>query len=288
MSGKPETVKEYYERINKVLIHINNNLNEDLDLEKLASISNFSVFHFHRIMKAYLREPLWAYIMRIRLDTAARLLRFSDKPINEIAYEIGYETPSSLNKAFKKRFSVTPMEFRESKVYFHANGTFIKPPQKLEIMKLKPKIRQLKDKNVIYITTKGYNENIGIVWEKLVNYIKENKLFSFNMEFIGIGHDSPQVTERENCRYDGCITVRKPVKPDGEIGYKTIEGGKFAVFRYKGQYEKFDDVYMEIYNVWFPNSGYELRNVPSFEKYLTNPEKVKPENNITEIYIPIE
>ena len=288
MSGKPETVKEYYERINKVLIYVNNNLNEDIDLEKLASISNFSIYHFHRIMKAYLREPLWAYIMRIRLDAAARLLRFSNKPINEIAYEIGYETPSSLNKAFKKRFNVTPMEFRESKGYFHANGTFIQLPQKLEIMKLKPKIRQMKDKNVIYITTKGYNENIGIVWEKLMIYIKQNKLFSFNMEFIGIGHDSPQVTERENCRYDGCITVRKPVKPDGEISYKTIDGGKFAIFRYKGPYEKFDDVYMEIYNVWLPNSGYELRNSPSFDKYLTNPEKVKPENNITEIYIPIK
>lgn len=288
MSGKPDTVKDYYERINNVLVYINNHINEDLKLDQIASISNFSVFHFHRIMKAYLNEPLWAYIMRIRLDTAARLLRYSNKPINEIAYEIGYETPSSLNKAFKKRFNVTPMEFRESKGFFHADGTFIQPPQKLEIMKLKPKIKEIKDKNVVYITTKGYNENIGLVWGKLVNFIKEHKLFSFNMEFFGISHDSPQVTEKDNCRYDGCITVRKPVKPIGEIGYKTIEGGKFAIFKYKGSYEKFDDVYMEIYSIWLPKSGYELRNQPPFDKYLTNPEKVKPENNITEIYIPIK
>ena len=288
MGEKPDTVKDYFERINNVLIYINNHLNDEMNLDKLAAVSNFSVYHFHRIMKAYLREPLWAYIMRIRLDTAARLLRYSSKPINEIAFEIGYETPSSLNKAFKKRFNVTPGEFRESKGYLQADGTFIHPTQNLEIMKLKPKIKQIKDKYVIYVNTKGYNENIGISWEKLINYVKEHKLFSFNMEFFGIGYDSPQITERENCRYDACITVRKPVKPEGEIGYQTIKGGNFAIFKYKGPYEKFDDVYMEIYNAWLPNSGYVLRNQPPFDKYLTNPSKVKPENNITEMYIPIE
>jgi len=289
MSGKPETVKDYYERINKVLFYVNNHLNENLDLEKLAGISNFSVFHFHRIMKAYLNESLWSYIVRLRLDTAARLLKITENPVNDIAYSIGYESPSSFNKAFKKRFNVTPKEFRESKGFFNANGTFIMPSKELVFLKLKPKIKIIKEKELIYIQTKGlFSENIGEAWTKLTKFISEYKLWTFNTEFLGVGYDSPQITERENCRYEACITVRKPVKPHGEIGYKTLPGGKYAIFRYKGPYENFDAVYGEIFNVWYPESGEMLRNVPSFEKYLTNPGKVKPENNITEIYIPIE
>ncbi len=105
MNNKTITVKDYQERINRVLIYINNHIEDKLDLECLANISNFSPFHFHRIMRAHLNEPIGSYISRIRLETAARLLKFSNQNINEIAYKIGYDTPSSLTKAFKKRFN---------------------------------------------------------------------------------------------------------------------------------------------------------------------------------------
>ncbi len=289
MTGKPDTVKDYFERINKVLLYINNNIEEKLDLEKLAEVSNFSIFHFHRIMKAYLNEPLWSYIVRLRLDTGARLLKMTEKPINDIAYSIGYETPSSFNKAFKKRFNVAPKEFRESEGFFNADGTFIMPPKNLIFMNIKPKIKEIKDKDIIYVQVKGlYTERIGEAWKKLTDFASENRLWSFHTDFLGLGYDSPQITERENCRYEACLTVRKSINPHGEIGFKTLQGGKYAVFKYKGPYENFDNVYADIFNSWYPNSGEMLRNVPSYERYLTNPEKVKPENNVTEIYIPIE
>ncbi|MFC2136986.1 GyrI-like domain-containing protein [Bacteroidota bacterium] len=289
MTGKPDTVKDYFERINKVLLYINNHMEEKMDLDKLAEVSNFSTFHFHRIMKAYLNEPLWSYIVRLRLDTAARLLKMSEKPINDIAYSIGYETPSSFNKAFKKRFDVAPKEFRESKGFFNADGTFIKPALNMTHLNLKPKIKNVKDRDIIYIQVTGlYSEKIGDGWAKVCHFASKNKLWGFNTEFLGLGYDSPQITERENCRYEACLTVRKPVKPEGEIGFKTLKEGRYAIFRYKGSYENFDKVYAEILNVWYPKSGETLRNVPSYERYLNNPDKVKPENYLTEIYIPIE
>ena len=289
MTGKPDTVKDYFERINKVLLYINNHIDEKMDLERLAEVSNFSTFHFHRIMKAYLNEPLWSYIVRLRLDTGAWLLKMSEKPINDIAYSIGYETPSSFNKAFKKRFNVTPKEFREDKGFFNADGTYNLPKHEQECINMKPKIKHIKDKDIIYVQVKGlYSEKIGDGWSKLGTFMIENKIWSFHTEFLGLGYDSPQITERENCRYEAAITVRKPVKPYGEIGFKTLKGGKHAIFKYKGPYENFDKVYGEIFYNWYPKSGEILRNAPSYERYLTNPMKVKPENNITEIYIPIE
>ena len=143
---KDDTVKDYFERINKVLEYVNNNMDEKLDLKKLAEISNFSEYHFHRIMRAYLNESLGSYLIRLRLDTAARLLRYSDESIQDITYKTGYEIPSSLNKAFKKRFNVSPKEFRDSQGFFRPDGTFIKPYKKDSNMNLKPKIKELKEK----------------------------------------------------------------------------------------------------------------------------------------------
>lgn len=57
MRKKDIEIGNYYtQRINKVLYFIDNHLDEKLDLEQLATISHFSQYHFHRIIKAYLGE----------------------------------------------------------------------------------------------------------------------------------------------------------------------------------------------------------------------------------------
>ena len=68
--GKEETQKGYYERINKVISYINLHIGDEMDMKQLAQIGNYSDFHFQRIMRAYLGEPLGAYIIRIRLESS--------------------------------------------------------------------------------------------------------------------------------------------------------------------------------------------------------------------------
>ena len=68
-----------------------------------------------------------------------------------------------------------------------------------------------------------------------------------------------------------------------------ISGGKYAVFSHKGPYTNLSDTYNAIFMEWLPDSGNELRNLPSFEIYLNrDPRRTKPENLKTEIYIPIK
>ena len=105
MEIKSSTREEYLRRVNVVVDYINNHLDEELDLLMLAQKSNLSTYHFHRIMKAFLGETLGAYILRVRLETAARLLRYSDLAIEQIAYSIGYEVPSSLSKSLYKSWN---------------------------------------------------------------------------------------------------------------------------------------------------------------------------------------
>ena len=74
MQQKKTTKEEYQKCVNVVVEYINQHLGEDIDLKSLARISNFSPFYFHRIMKAFLGEPIGTFIVRTRTEAAARLL----------------------------------------------------------------------------------------------------------------------------------------------------------------------------------------------------------------------
>lgn len=94
MNQRLSTKEEYQKQINIIIEHINAHLSEDLDLNRLAEKANFSPYHFHRIMKAFLGESLGAFIVRLRIEAAARLLRYSDMSVQDIAYQTGYDVPS--------------------------------------------------------------------------------------------------------------------------------------------------------------------------------------------------
>ena len=68
MEGKKTTQEEYQKCVNAVVDYINLHLGEEIDLKSLARISHFSPFYFHRIMKAFLGEPIGTFIVRTRTD----------------------------------------------------------------------------------------------------------------------------------------------------------------------------------------------------------------------------
>lgn len=117
MEIKQSTLNDYQKRINKIIDFINLNLGEDLNVLNLAEISNFSPYHFHRITRAFLREPIGAYITRLRVEKAAEKLRFTSLSIQEIAYSCGYESPSSLSKAFRMFYNISPKDYRNNKKF---------------------------------------------------------------------------------------------------------------------------------------------------------------------------
>ena len=104
---------------------------------------------------------------------------------------------------------------------------------------------------------------------------------------IGIVHVNPEINEEDDIRYDACIVIRKEIQPEGDIGFRTIDGGKYTVFRYKGLYQQLNTVYDWVYAVWMRTNDPELADNPCFEWYQNSPQKTKPENLITDIYIPI-
>ena len=285
MQQKKTTKEEYQKCVNVVVEYIIQHLGEDIDLKSLARISNFSPFYFHRIMKAFLGEPIGTFIVRTRTEAAARLLRYSDIPIADIAYRIGYSSPSSLSKIFKQFYGISPNEYRNNK-----DHVIMKPLEINPALDVTMEVREQQPKQVIYVRLTGAYMALAYceAWKKLYAYVSEEKIDTRYMEYICIYHDDPKVTEPKNLRTDVCFTVPSPAQPRGEIGVKEIPGGKYLIFRYKGPYANLGAVYDTIYGHWIPQGGYTVSNSRGYESYLNSPESTPPEELLTEICIPVE
>jgi transcriptional regulator GlxA family with amidase domain len=60
----------------------------------------------------YLSEPPMAYLMRWRLQLAARALAATSRGVAEIAADVGYESEAAFNRAFKRQFGTPPARYR--------------------------------------------------------------------------------------------------------------------------------------------------------------------------------
>ena len=278
------TYNDYVQRINKVVAYINNHLDETLDLKTLANEAALSDFHFHRIFKALKGEAIGGYITRLRLEATARLLRYTALTIEEIAFNIGYETTASLSKAFKKQYGISPTEYRTNKDTYIMKKEIINPDLALKA----PKIVTLEPKNLIYVALTGAYGSLdyGKAYEQLWAVIKAQKLFTKGIESICISYDDPKITEGSLQRSDVCLAIHKPATPQEEVSCKTLAGGKYAVFFYQGSYENLSQVYDTAVR-WVINHEYTLREEPFFEKYLNDARRTPKEKLKTEIYIPI-
>ena len=278
------TYNDYVQRINKVVAYINNHLDETLDLKTLANEAALSDFHFHRIFKALKGEAIGGYITRLRLEATARLLRYTALTIEEIAFNIGYETSASLSKAFKKQYGISPTEYRRNKDTYIMKKEIINPDLALKA----PKIVILEPKNLIYVALTGaYGTlNYGKAYEQLWAVIKAQKLFTKGIESICISYDDPKITEGSLQRSDVCLAIHKSATPQEEVSCKNLAGGKYAVFFYQGSYENLSQVYDTAVR-WVIDHQYTLREEPFFEKYLNDARRTPKEKLKTEIYIPI-
>jgi AraC family transcriptional regulator len=306
MQQRLSTREDYSRRINVIVEYINNHLADDIDLEVLAGISSFSPYHLHHIVKAFLGEPIGAFITRVRVETAARLLRYTDMPVNEIAYRVGYEVPSSLSKVFKQFYDITPTDYKNNKTY-----TIMKPFKINSSLELSERIVNLEPQQAIYLCLIGdyKKNNYCEAWKKLWQYVRTSGKFSEKMEkicqanpnsevieqmliegkiaHVGIYHDDPKVTEGNKQRADICLVLPFKMEPKGEIGVKEIAGGKYVVYRYQGSYDHLDEVYDTVYGKYIPENGYQIDARPGFEVYLNDPECTQPDKMQTEIYVPI-
>lgn len=114
-SEKQETAGEYRNRqkIKAVLLRIEEDYDKRLTIKDVAAECGYSESHFMRWFKENTGRGFNDYLIDYRLSRAARELRANNDAILDIAERTGFENLSNFNRLFKKRFDMTPSQFRK-------------------------------------------------------------------------------------------------------------------------------------------------------------------------------
>lgn len=111
---QPITHSPLYEKMLPVINQFGRCSAVDLSLNEAASMCHLSPSHFSRMFKKIFRTNFSEYVLRHKLYSAARLLSQSTLSITQISYELNFSSPSHFIAQFKRQFSTTPRQFRDS------------------------------------------------------------------------------------------------------------------------------------------------------------------------------
>jgi len=98
--------------IQKALLYIQENINEDLSLENVSSKVFLNSVYFCKLFKREMGEGFNEYVSKLRMKKAESLLMIPEIKINEISNMLGFNSGSYFIKVFRKHFGLTPSEYR--------------------------------------------------------------------------------------------------------------------------------------------------------------------------------
>lgn len=115
--------------ISKVKDYIEEHLKEPLRLDQIALEMGYSKYHLNRMFHEKTKQTIHHYIRERRLYEAADQLIDTDKPIVELALEMGYSSQQSFTFAFKKEFDCAPSVYRRER---QETGLFVSGVVKMQ------------------------------------------------------------------------------------------------------------------------------------------------------------
>jgi AraC-like DNA-binding protein len=98
--------------VGKALALMHRNAAHPWTMASLAKEAGVSRSVLAERFRHYLNEPPMAYLTRWRVQLGAQMLTSTNYSVAQIAAEVGYESESAFNRAFKRQFTVPPARFR--------------------------------------------------------------------------------------------------------------------------------------------------------------------------------
>jgi len=257
--------------IQKIVDYIEVNFDREITAHEIESMSHYSYRNFQRVFFKIFNETISGFQKRLRLENAYKKLIYTEDKLSEIAWQVGYFNIQSFSKAFKKQYSISPVEARKQKQDIFK--TFIESSSTNVNFEIK-----YKDAISVYckfIKAKDYNnQDINALWKEIE---PEDEIFE---AAFGIILDQPLITSRSHCRYGAAVTYEHLLK-----GFlkKEIFGRKYVRFTHYGAYENILETYRSFYRFWLEEQQLLLDNSEVIEEYFYSEDGALT----THIYFPL-
>ena len=298
--------QDYFARVNRAIDFILKHLDQPLKLDIVAEAAGFSPFHFHRIFRSLVGEPLNEFIKRLRLEHAVALMTRKNwsthrrQSLTDIAFACGFSSSADFSRCFKQQYGVPPSRFdidsfREQRRDDWQSAITDAEHRHL-LDKLEPganpdnfevTLRQLPPRTVAYIRVMdSYRE--GLVEQanqRLIAWAEERGLA--DGQWMGYMWDDPEIVPHEKCRYDVGLEV-PDVTPSGEIGRIDFPAMQVAEIEIRGPIDLEMRALDWLFCSWLPNSGYVPTEQPGFELWLGRPFAHGMEHFELLLHLPVE
>lgn len=272
---------------NRVIEYIEQNLEGEIDYEKIAAVFGYSVYHVQRLFAMVVGTPLAEYIRNRRLSKAAAELQGGNDKVVDVAMRFGYSSPNSFNHAFKAFHGVAPSDVKKEGVSIKAY-----PPLLFEFTvkgakAMDYRTEQKKEFRVVGVRLRTTMANgecykaIPAFWGDLMRYGGQYGILALlNQEpfgLLGVSNYSVDFSTGEFDYYIACATD-KPV-PDGMVEF-VVPASTWAIFPCEEQgADAVQKLEQRITTEWLPTSGYEFAKAPDIEVYS--------ESGLMEVWIPV-
>jgi AraC family transcriptional regulator len=283
------TASAYADTFNRVFDYIDTHLGEDLSVERLSRVANFSKFHFHRQFAGYAGISAFRYIQLQKLKRASYRLAFdSQSRIIDIAIEAGFESPEAFSRAFKSAFGQTPSEFRKAPAWQPWQERFLLPKRERSVS-VEVSIVNFAETPVAVLEHRGAPERINDSIRTFIEWRKTSGLSPVaTSKTLGLAYTDPESGDPDGYGHDICGTVAGPVPPNPQgVINKVIPAGRCAVLRHVGSHDTLRDSAAYLYREWLPASGEALRDFPLMFHYVARMPAVPEHEMITDIYLPL-
>ncbi|PAB61081.1 AraC family transcriptional regulator [Anaeromicrobium sediminis] len=281
----------WIKNMNEALYYIEDNIENDVTSDEIAKVAMCSKFHFMRMFSMLTGMSLGEYIRLRKLSLATKYLICDNEKIITIAMKLGYETPESFSKAFKKLHGVSPSKVRKENIKLKAI-----PPLSFQITvkgedRMNYSIQEKEPFKIVGVSRRFNGENgenfrkIPLFWDEVFKSGKY-KILEENAGSLGVLGVCTNFCQ-ETKDFDYLIAVEGN-EVEGLEGPTTIEVPKltWAIFESIGPLpESIQNVTKKIFTEWFPATGYEHACGPEIEVYYEGDPQA--EDYRSEVWVPI-
>lgn len=248
------TALAHQNSINNVIDFIELNIQDKIDLDKLADLANLSKYHFLRTFKSLIGETPIQFIIRLRLEKIASImLNRPNESITNIATEFGFGDIASFSKYFKQHYGLNAKKWRTENSYLLQQESNILQTAKESLSYLynnnikyerkmvkynSIEIKDIKQFSVAYIRHIGSyitKENIrDNMWSKLFAWAKPRGLLTNkDLNTLIVYHDDPNLTPADKQRTSFGIAIPENLKTDNKVSKMIIDSGKYLVAHFE-------------------------------------------------------
>ncbi len=111
--GQEEAREAGHSPIQEAVLYVRTHFRDNISAEAVAKTVHLSPNYFSEYFKKQTGEKFSLFVLRLRIDFAANLLKISDLSVKEIAFESGFNSAAYFSNTFKEFYGMSPDRYRK-------------------------------------------------------------------------------------------------------------------------------------------------------------------------------